>query len=88
MACELVECCQFFKDNMKDLPKAAQYIQSKLCFGDYQSCNRYQIYRQTGEHLPFELFPDDQEAIKKVKQCMRKKQCQNGPPTGQGPDTE
>ncbi|MBU5611802.1 hypothetical protein [Geomonas azotofigens] len=89
MACELVECCQFFKDNMKDLPKAAQYIQSKLCFGDYQSCNRYQIYKQTGEHLPFDLFPDDQEAIRKVKQCLsRKLRCPDAPRDCQTPDTE
>lgn len=75
MACELVECCQFFKDNMKDLPKAAEYIQSKLCFGDYQSCNRYRIYKESGgENVPFALYPDDQEAVRKVKQCMLKKQ--------------
>lgn len=80
MACELVECCQFFKDNMKDLPKAAEYIQSKLCFDDYQSCNRYRIYKQTGEHTPFALFPDDQEAIRKVKQCLRqKRECPDEP---------
>ncbi|TSK07330.1 MAG: hypothetical protein FPO08_12040 [Geobacter sp.] len=80
MACELVECCQFFKDNMKDLPKAAEYIQNKLCFGDYQSCNRYQIYKEnSGENAPFELCSDDQDAVRKVKQCMLKKQhCQEG----------
>lgn len=78
MACELVECCQFFKDNMKDLPKAAEYIQRKLCFGDYQSCNRYRIYKESGgENVLFGLYPDDQEAVRKVKQCMLKKQkCQ------------
>lgn len=81
MACELVQCCQFFKDNMKDLPKAAEYIQSKLCYGDFESCNRYQIYKKTGgENTPFDPNPDDQEAIKKAKQCMLSKlRCEEKP---------
>ena len=75
MKCELVECCQFFKDNMKNLPKSAEYIQNKLCYGDYASCNRYRIYKETGgEDVPFNLYPDDVEAIKKVTQCLLKKQ--------------
>ncbi|MBJ6748594.1 hypothetical protein [Geomonas anaerohicana] len=75
MACELVECCQFFKDNMKELPKAAEYIQSKLCFGDYESCNRYQIFKKGGgEYVPFALNPSDHEAISKVKRCMLSKE--------------
>ena len=74
MKCELVECCQFFKDNMKNLPKSAEYIQNKLCYGDYESCNRYRIYKETGgEDVPFNLHPDDVEAVKKVKQCLLKK---------------
>ena len=28
--CELFACCQFFMDNMKDLPKAAEYISGIL----------------------------------------------------------
>ena len=75
MACEIVECCQFFKDNMKNLPKSAEYIQNKLCYGDYESCNRYRIFQQSGgENVPFDLHPDDVEAVKKVKQCMLKKE--------------
>lgn len=75
MACELVECCQFFKDNLKNLPKTAEYIRNKLCYGDYESCNRYRIFQQNGgENVPFDLHPDDVEAVRKVKQCMLKKQ--------------
>jgi len=75
MACEIVECCQFFKDNMRDLPRTAAFIQNKLCFGDYESCNRYRIFKETGgENVPFDLHPDDVEAVKKVKQCILKKQ--------------
>lgn len=75
MACELVECCQFFKDNMKELPKSAEYIRNKLCFGDYQSCNRYRIYQETGgADVPFDLHPNDVEAVKKAAECLQKKQ--------------
>lgn len=75
MTCEIVECCQFFKDNMTNLPKTAEYIRNKLCFGDFESCNRYRIYKESGgEDVPFDLYPDDVEAIKKVKKCLLKKQ--------------
>lgn len=75
MACEIVKCCQFFKDNMKNLPKSAEYLQNKFCFGDYASCNRYRIYLETGgTHIPFDLYPDDVEAIRKVKECLLEKQ--------------
>lgn len=77
MACELVECCHFFKDNMKDLPKSAEYIRNKLCLGDYESCNRYRIYKETGgRDVPFDMYPEDVEAVKKATQCLlKKKQC-------------
>ena len=74
MTCEIVECCQFFQDNMKNLPKTAEYIRNKLCFGDYESCNRYRIFKESGgEDVPFDLYPDDVEAVKKVKRCIEKK---------------
>ena len=74
MACELIECCQFFKDNLKDLPTTAEYIRSKLCYGDYESCCRYRIFQESGDdNVPFDLYPDDVEAVKKVKLCMLKK---------------
>lgn len=74
MACELVECCHFFKDNMKNLPKSAEYIRNKLCLGDYESCNRFRIYRETGgQDVPFDLYPEDVEAVKKAARCLQKK---------------
>lgn len=88
MACELVDCCQFFKDNMKDLPKAAEYIQNKLCFGDYQNCNRYQIYKRTPcDDAPFELQCDDRDAIRKVQNCMlKKRQCEEALEAAEPPE--
>ncbi len=79
MACELLECCQFFKENMQYLPKAAEYIQNMLCFGDHQACNRFRIYKEFGaNNIPPDLDPDDTEQVKKVIQCLRKKQEAKG----------
>ena len=74
MACEIQECCQFFKDNMKDLPKTAEYIKDKLCFGDYERCNRFKIYKYFGKgSVPHDLFPDDSEEVEKALICLRSK---------------
>lgn len=75
MSCQLLKCCQFFKDNMKDLPKSAEYIKSKLCFGDYEKCKRYRIYKEfSSGSMPFDLLPDDAEEAEKMSRCVRKKQ--------------
>jgi hypothetical protein len=74
MACELLACCRLFKDSMESLPKATEYIQMKLCFGDYEACNRYIIYKNIGkENLPADLNPFDIEDVQKVMQCLRNK---------------
>jgi hypothetical protein len=46
--CERLDCCEFFNDNMQNLPKSAQHIKNKLCFGDYEKCNRYKIFKEFG----------------------------------------
>jgi hypothetical protein len=76
MACEILACCQFFNDKMKELPKSAEYIKNKVCLGNYESCARFRIYKEFGgEHIPFDLYPDDNyEEVKKVIQCLRNKQ--------------
>jgi hypothetical protein len=77
MACELLACCQFFNDKMKNMPKAGDYIKKRLCFGDYASCNRYMIYKECGgENIPRDLDPDSEE-VEKVIQCLRRKQLNN-----------
>ena len=79
MSCELTVCCQFFNDHMKNMPKTAEYIKKRLCFDDYSSCNRYRIYKEFGgENIPIDLGPDDIEEVKKVIQCLRKKQEPEG----------
>lgn len=74
MACEIQECCQFFKDNMKDLPKTAEYIMMKLCFGDFERCNRFKIYKELGKgSVPSDLDPQDTEEVEKALLCLRNK---------------
>uniref|UniRef100_C6DZ04 Uncharacterized protein n=1 Tax=Geobacter sp. (strain M21) TaxID=443144 RepID=C6DZ04_GEOSM len=73
MPCDLTKACQFFKDNMKNLPKAAEYIRNKLCFGDYESCSRFRIYKEYGENVPPYLNPDDAEEVKKAARCLQMK---------------
>ncbi|RII29050.1 MAG: hypothetical protein CXR31_04050 [Geobacter sp.] len=79
MACELLACCQFFNDNMKNLPKTAEYIKEKLCFADFASCIRFRIYKEfDGVNIPPGLDPLDVEEVEKVIACLRKKQESEG----------
>lgn len=71
MPCDLTEVCQFFTDNMKDLPKSAELIRNKFCYGDYQSCSRFRIYQKYGENVPPYLNPDDTEDVKKAARRLR-----------------
>ena len=74
MACELLACCQFFYDNMKNMPKAEYYLKKRLCFGDFESCKRYMIYKESGgENMPLDFDPDSEEVVK-IIQCQRQKQ--------------
>lgn len=74
MACELLSCCQFFNNKMKDMPKTAEYIRNNVCRGEYESCTRYRIYKEFGgDHIPFSLHSDDNEEVKKVIQCLQNK---------------
>jgi hypothetical protein len=77
--CELLACCQFFSDNMMNLPKAAEYIKNKLCLGDYESCNRFRIYKESGgTNVPPYYDPADADEVKKALQCLQTKQDLGG----------
>jgi hypothetical protein len=72
MACDLIEYCQFFNDNMRDMPKAAEYVRSKLCYGDFEHCNRYRMYQQMGGlDVQCDPTPSDAEEVEKLIQCLR-----------------
>ncbi|MCM0082146.1 hypothetical protein L4X63_11140 [Geomonas sp. Red32] len=74
ITCELLECCQFFNDSMKDLPKAAEYIRSKLCRGDFPSCPRYRIFKaHHGQDFPPHLSPMDVDEVAKALRCLEKR---------------
>ena len=74
MECELLACCQFFNDTMKNMPKAEDYIKKRLCFADYASCNRFKIYKESGGESISRDFDPDSEEVEKVIRCLRKKQ--------------
>lgn len=74
MTCELLVCCQFFNDKMKNMPKTEDYIKNRLCFSDYTSCNRYMIYKKHGgDAIPRDFDPDSEE-VEKIIQCLRERQ--------------
>jgi hypothetical protein len=77
MACKLMACCRFFIDNMKYLPRSAEYIRNKLCLGDYEACARFQAYRQLGQgKVPEDLYPFEAAEIKLVMECLQERQGQ------------
>ncbi|MGB9082885.1 MAG: hypothetical protein WCD00_16435 [Desulfuromonadaceae bacterium] len=64
---------------MESFPKSADYIIQKLCIGDHTACNRFKIYKEFGgKDIPPGLDPDDTEEVKKIIQCLRKKQGLEG----------
>ena len=66
MPCELFNRCNFFKLALADMPKAADYIKDKLCFGDYTSCTRYIEFKLNNMHgkPTADLFKDDSETLR------------------------
>ena len=75
MACELIEYCHFFNDNMKTMPIAAEYIKAKLCYGNYEHCNRFRMYQQIGgADIQCEPTPSDAEEVEKLIQSFREHQ--------------
>lgn len=74
MACQLLDCCQFFKD-LVNFPRTAEYIRQKLCLGDYESCSRFRIFKgYKGKDALLYLDPGDEEAVKKAIRCLQRKQ--------------
>ena len=74
MACQLLDCCQFFK-SLGNFPKTAVFIQEKLCHGDFESCSRFRFFKgYTGEDPVGCFDPGDEEAVKNAIRCMQKKQ--------------
>ena len=76
--CELFACCQFFKDNMQDLPKSAEYIKNKLCLSDYESCDRFKIYKESaGTNVSPYHTSTDADEVKKALLCRERSRGSN-----------
>ena len=56
------------------MPKTEEYIKSRFCLDDFQSCSRFKIYENfDGKNIPSDLDPSDREEVKKVMDYLRKK---------------
>lgn len=74
MKCDLLDCCQFIKNNMAGLPKAAEYMKKKICNSQFQVCGRYRTFKGLAtEEVPFYLDPRDVEEMKELEQCLARK---------------
>ena len=79
MACELMSCCQLFRESLKNLPKTAAYIREKLCTADHESCNRYRAYLTFGKECThFDLDPSACAEVEKIIACLRAKRDTDG----------
>ena len=75
MTCKLIECCQFFKDSMANLPVTVEYIKKRLCYGDYKYCKRFRMYKEfCNKNISPELYPIDTEEIQQLLKCLNDKQ--------------
>ena len=67
MACELIEYCQFCNDNMKDMPKTVEYLKARMCYGNFEHCNKFRMYQQArGADIQCDHIPADTEAVEKI----------------------
>lgn len=75
MPCELLPCCQLINEQMKAMPKAADYLRGHICLGDYGYCTWYRIYRDFagGQVRPDLMDSPDMQEIKKIQQCLKER---------------
>lgn len=75
MPCEILACCQFFEDHMKEMPIAADYIKKKLCLDNNANCIRYRAFKRfDGETIPADLYSDNSEQLQKIVNCLHSRQ--------------
>ena len=55
--CEKTPKCQFFGDQMDNMPASAAAMKQMFCMTDKQACARYQV-STSGKTVPPDLFPD------------------------------
>jgi len=59
-ACEKLEACPFFKDQMDQMPAVAGLMKKTYCQGDKTKCARYHVSK-AGLSVPRDLMPNDTE---------------------------
>jgi hypothetical protein len=71
---ELCYTCIFFNDKMSDMPAVAGYLKDKYCRKDFDSCARFQIYKEFGrENVPEGLFPNEGDMVMEIAVGLRRK---------------
>ncbi len=74
MECDILACCHFVSENLAKFPKTSEYVKSRLCFGDYEKCNRHRTYLGFGvEDIPFDFDLSDTENMHKIRECLQNK---------------
>jgi hypothetical protein len=43
--CELLSTCQFFNNNLQELPYLKKRVEKQYCHGEYGWCGRYMIFK-------------------------------------------
>jgi hypothetical protein len=54
--CEKTPKCQFFNDQMADMPSTSQAMKDVFCIADKDGCARY-VVSTSGHQVPPDLFP-------------------------------
>ena len=75
MPCEILPCCQLINEQMKAMPKAADYLKEHICLGDFGYCTWYRVYRDfaDGQVRPDLFDSPDMQEILKVQQCLQER---------------
>ncbi len=55
--CERFKTCPFFNDQLSYMPRTADAMKQKYCYGDKSQCARYLVVIQ-GITAPGDLFPN------------------------------
>lgn len=71
--CDLINGCIFFNDKMADMPAISSRYKDKYCRDSYQTCARFQIFKEFGrENVPANLFPNQESSVPDISARLRK----------------
>ena len=59
--CDVIENCQFFNDELGEMPAHSRVFKRVYCSGDHLLCARYIVFAACGaEAVPEDLFPNNE----------------------------